>query len=155
MNNAEDLLSKLCPLVRQNLQQSGHLVPAVFVQSAKGLQIVGVAPASLGTESGKQAVVETIRKRVADEKARLVLLVAEAWAAEIEPVEADLIELGAAVRRAKDRQNRREVVTVNAQTKDSVFSGTADITRDTNGKPDVSVEPPHLNPATTSMRFFR
>lgn len=153
----EELLNVLWKGVRQNIQQSVFLLPVAFLHSdAKGLQIIAASSNLLATDVGKAAFEKQMQDRVASDGVELVLLIAEAWAAEIEPVEADLIELGAAVRRAKDRPNRQEVVSVNAQTKDSICSGVRKITHDSDGKRDINVEPPELRPVSIcAMRFFR
>ena len=154
ITNADSLLATMWPLIRQNLQKAGKLVPVVFIRDPKGLQTLGIDPASLVEGVERAAVTATIRDRVAAQKATLVMLVAEVWAAPVTAVEVNIAQMGGDILRASARENRQEVLTVNVQTPDSTVSGTTPIIRGADGKPDVSAVPPELHPAQSSMRFF-
>ena len=154
ITNADSLLATMWPLVRQNLQQSGHLLPVVFIQTQKGLcPPFGIDPAALSSAEGKAEIEARIRDRVTEQQATLVMVVAEAWAAELPDIESAIVSKGGVIPRARDHKNRREVVQVNVQTPGQNLSGLATITR-VDGKADVDVEPPELHPAQSSMRFF-
>ena len=152
---AESLLAVMWPLVRQNLQTHGKVLPVVFVQTPKGLcPPFSFDAALLATVAGRECIEATIRCRVEEQKATLVMVVAEAWAAVIPAIESAILESGGVIPRARDHKNRREVIQVNIQTPAGCWSGLADVVRDADGKPDVAVEPPEMHPAQSSMRFF-
>ena len=151
----ESLLVILWPLVRQNLQTHGKLLPVVFIETPKGMcPPFSFDPMTLEAPGGKAELEASIRDRVQEQKATLVMVVAEAWAAAIPAVESTIAQLGGDILRARDRKNRQEVVSVNVQIPGMSWSGITPITR-VDGKADVSAEPPELHPAQSSMRFFQ
>jgi hypothetical protein len=131
------------------------LKPVVFIETPKGMcPPFSFDPGTLEAPGGKAQLEASIRDRVVEQKATLVIVVAEAWAAAIPAVEANIAQLGGDILRASARENRQEVVSVNIQTPDSTVSGTTLIIRGADGKPDVSAEPPVLHPTQGSIRFF-
>ena len=150
--NKDSVFYKIYSIAALILKKEGRVNPVAFLHTDNGVSLIEIEMPN--TQRGKDALAAALRQMVKRQKAKMVVMVMEAWMAVPTPQESAYFHNEGVFPTAPSQHpQRKEIVLFSFQTPDETCSAFAVISRDQKNKPSIPDTPPVLETWPSDGRF--